>query len=170
MIKLTAHILDDSGFVFPSNENKVNRDCCCDDAKSNSCKIKQKIIQMSIISAGHLSPWGWLSWGPQWWRWCRGCRWLGRRDSPWSASPSQAASTAARECRKRRDQLRPLRRKFYWTPNSIKRFLRNCASCVILVMRSRAEENIFIEEANNFFDINHSCTDIKIAPVMKISY
>ena len=43
MIKLTANILYDSGFVFPSNENKVNRDCCGDDAKSNSCKIKQKI-------------------------------------------------------------------------------------------------------------------------------
>ena len=49
MIKLTAHILDDSGFVFPSNENKVNRDCCCDDAKSNSCKIKEKIIQISLF-------------------------------------------------------------------------------------------------------------------------
>ena len=43
MIKLTANILDDSGFIFPSNENKVNRDCCGDDAKSNSYKIKQKI-------------------------------------------------------------------------------------------------------------------------------
>ena len=49
MIKLTANILDDSGFIFPSNENKVNRDCCGDDAKSNSCKIKQKYFKFLII-------------------------------------------------------------------------------------------------------------------------
>ena len=57
MTKLTAHILDDSGFVFPSNENKVNRDCSGDDAKSNSCKtkIKSKISLMfpkSPVSLG----------------------------------------------------------------------------------------------------------------------
>ena len=43
MNKLTAHILDDSWLVFPSNKNKVNRDCSGDDAKSNRYKSKQKI-------------------------------------------------------------------------------------------------------------------------------
>ena len=44
MNKLTAHILDDSWLVFPSNENKVNRDCSSDDAKSNRCKsINRKL-------------------------------------------------------------------------------------------------------------------------------
>lgn len=35
-----AHILDNSGFVFPSNENKVNRDSSSNDAKANSCLFR----------------------------------------------------------------------------------------------------------------------------------
>ena len=41
-LKLTAHILDNSGFVFPSNENKVNRDSSSNDAKANSYKRNEQ--------------------------------------------------------------------------------------------------------------------------------
>ena len=58
MTKLTAHILDDSGFVFPSNENKVNRDCSGDDAKSNSCKTQKLNLKSPLCFQNHLSPLG----------------------------------------------------------------------------------------------------------------
>ena len=49
MIKLTAHILDDSGFVFPSDENKINGNCSGDDAKSNRCKIENYFVVHYIL-------------------------------------------------------------------------------------------------------------------------